>query len=187
MNTNMVCGNIVKSTGCPCGRPTIEFTNNCGYHAVAKKSRKTRTPRVLEECTICYNDMLHNQPKQACGHRFHDRCIARWLKTGHNTCPLCRTVLKDDAFTDNDTDTDHDNDPTYIPYIPRAFAHYSAPIDRTSRSPGSAIHNPILIDMTPNEMQQYIPTTPNNNQPTYIPSSPVFHIPSARQIVFESP
>ena len=53
--------------------------------------------------------MLHSQPRQTCGHRFHDRCIVRWFQTGHNTCPLCRSVLSEDTLSD------HEHDPTYTP------------------------------------------------------------------------
>ena len=56
--------------------------------------------------------MLHSQPRQTCGHRFHDRCIVRWFQTGHHTCPLCRSVLSEDTLSDNE------HDPTYTPATP---------------------------------------------------------------------
>ena len=56
--------------------------------------------------------MLHSQPRQTCGHRFHDRCIVRWFQTGHHTCPLCRSVLSEDTLSDNE------HDPTYTPDTP---------------------------------------------------------------------
>ena len=172
------CKNIVKSTGLPCCRLVINFTPHCGYHA-PKKQRVRRAPRMLEECAICYNAMMHSQPRQACGHRFHDRCISRWLKTGRNTCPLCRTVLDEDAISD------HDDDPSYMP--PVAVVHGGA-----RGSLGSTANNPIVIDTNSEGVQVspvpiYTPTTPSINHPRYIPSSPQFHFPVARQLVFESP
>jgi hypothetical protein len=58
--------------------------------------------------------MLHSQPRQTCGHRFHDRCIVRWFQTGHHTCPLCRSVLSEDTLSDIE------HDPTYTPDTPPA-------------------------------------------------------------------
>ena len=190
-----LCADIVKYTGLPCCRPVIDFTKHCGYHAVNKKTRTRRVPRMLEECAICYTNMLHTQPRQACGHRFHDRCIVRWLNTGRNTCPLCRMVL-DDEIT-----SDHEDDPTYMPHV-RGYQEVHGGSQsvvenvenvHTVGSPGSALHNPILIDFTPNRaadihsIPEYTPTTPNINHPTYTPVSPLFHFPVARRLVFETP
>jgi hypothetical protein len=107
-----VCSSFVKSTGRPCCRPVIDFSSHCGYHVPNKKQRTFRQPKPLEECAICYTNMLHSQPRQTCGHRFHDRCIVRWFQTGHNTCPLCRSVLSEDTLSDNE------HDPTYTPSTP---------------------------------------------------------------------
>ena len=104
-----LCSSFVKSTGRPCCRPVIDFSSHCGYHVPNKKQRTLRQPKPLEECAICYTNMLHSQPRQTCGHRFHDRCIVRWFQTGHNTCPLCRSVLSEDTLSD------HEHDPTYTP------------------------------------------------------------------------
>ena len=107
-----VCSSFVKSTGRPCCRPVIDFSSHCGYHVPNKKQRTFRQPKPLEECAICYTNMLHSQPRQTCGHRFHDRCIVRWFQTGHHTCPLCRSVLSEDTLSDNE------HDPTYTPDTP---------------------------------------------------------------------
>src|SRR6056300_1331717 len=107
-----VCSSFVKSTGRPCCRPVIDFSSHCGYHVPNKKQRTFRQPKPSEECAICYTNMLHSQPRQKCGHRFHDRCIVRWFQTGHHTCPLCRSVLSEDTLSDNE------HDPTYTPSTP---------------------------------------------------------------------
>lgn len=31
----------------------------------------------------------------SCGHAYHIKCIADWLNTGANTCPICRKVATD--------------------------------------------------------------------------------------------
>ena len=195
-----VCSEIVKSTGLPCCRPVINFSSHCGYHASAKKPRQKHTPRMLEECAICYTNMLHTQPRQACGHRFHDRCIVRWFKTGHNTCPLCRAVLNDEPLSD------YEDDPTYFPMTlapmapapmapPSSVPVAPAPVAHVPMTPvplapapmtGSRL-NPIIIEddiLAP----LYTPTTPDNFQPRYIPVSPLFHPysqPVARTLVFD--
>lgn len=69
--------------------------------------------------------MLHSQPRQTCGHRFHDRCIVRWFQTGHNTCPLCRAILSEDTLSD------HEHDPTYTP---------STPVHEVAAGAAGAVH-----------------------------------------------
>ena len=170
-----LCADIVKSTGLPCCRPVIDFTEHCGYHAVNKKTRTRRSPRMLEECAICYTNMLHTQPRQACGHRFHDRCIVRWFQTGHNTCPLCRMVLDEEPLSD------HEEDPTYIP-TPPSFMNvdYLHTVESVVDNSGTR-DNPIVIgDQT---TPIYTPTTPDHFQPRYTPVSPQFHVPQQLPIV----
>ena len=126
-----VCSSFVKSTGRPCCRHVIDFSSHCGYHVPNKKQRTFRQPKPLEECAICYTNMLHSQPRQTCGHRFHDRCIVRWFQTGHHTCPLCRSVLSEDTLSDNE------HDPTYTPDTP---VHYVA-AGAVQGSARGAVHN----------------------------------------------
>ena len=164
-----ICEQIVKSTGMPCCRPVIRFSQHCGYHSTIKKTRRRRTctPRMLEECSICYTNMLHTQPRQACGHRFHDRCIVKWFKTGHNTCPLCRTVLHEEL-----SDQEDETDATYAP-----------PIYVLDSLHGSIPENPIIIEDEDEDEEEdasnhrYTPTTSNNYQQMYIASSPQFSLP----------
>lgn len=94
--------------------------------------------------------MLHSQPRQTCGHRFHDRCIVRWFQTGHNTCPLCRSVLSEDTLSD------HEHDPTYTPVHEAAGAVHEAAgaaggvqgvaAGAVQGEEGSSLHNPLLIE-----------------------------------------
>ena len=112
--------------------------------------------------------MLHTQPRQTCGHRFHDRCIVKWFKTGHNTCPLCRTVLHEEL-----SDQEDETDATYIP-----------PIYVLESLHGSIPENPIIIEDEDEDEDEetasnhrYTPTTSNNYQQMYIASSPQFSLP----------
>jgi hypothetical protein len=47
-----------------------------------------------QECSICMEEFDSTQVirRTRCGHVFHSKCLAGWLKAGH-TCPLCRTDL----------------------------------------------------------------------------------------------
>ena len=45
-----------------------------------------------EECTICLEQTRQMQCETICGHRFHIKCIKKWL-SNHSTCPICRHVL----------------------------------------------------------------------------------------------
>jgi hypothetical protein len=48
-----------------------------------------------EKCCVCLAGMREEQDLRdlpRCGHRFHDKCIGKWLKAGHPTCPVCRAL-----------------------------------------------------------------------------------------------
>lgn len=47
-----------------------------------------------DKCCVCLAGMREDQALRAlprCGHRFHDKCIGKWLKA-HPTCPVCRAT-----------------------------------------------------------------------------------------------
>ena len=46
----------------------------------------------VEECAICFNDVIVGVPMPCLSHTFHMKCIRRWLNRG-NSCPLCRFQL----------------------------------------------------------------------------------------------
>ena len=181
-----VCSSFVKSTGRPCCRPVIDFSSHCGYHVPNKKQRTFRQPKPLEECAICYTNMLHSQPRQTCGHRFHDRCIVRWFQTGHHTCPLCRSVLSEDTLSDNE------HDPTYTPDTPphnvaagavQGSAHgavHNVAAGAVQGEEGSSLHNPILIE--DDDVHEDVLGV------NFVPDTPPLHqqrLPTPRRIVFE--
>ena len=42
------------------------------------------------ECPICFDELDEGAvPTLSCGHRFHQRCLQRWLRSSAS-CPLCR-------------------------------------------------------------------------------------------------
>ena len=47
-----------------------------------------------QSCAICLENLDWDTRKQslACGHRFHTRCIHRWL-SDKKTCPCCRAAV----------------------------------------------------------------------------------------------
>ena len=182
-----VCSSFVKSTGRPCCRHVIDFSSHCGYHVPNKKQRTFRQPKPLEECAICYTNMLHSQPRQTCGHRFHDRCIVRWFQTGHHTCPLCRSVLSEDTLSDNE------HDPTYTPDTPvhnvaagavQGSAHGAVQgavaAGGVQGEEGSSLHNPILIE--DDDVHEDVLGV------NFVPDTPPLHqqrLPTPRRIVFD--
>jgi hypothetical protein len=49
-------------------------------------------------CAVCYEDIVVTKTGRAemsCGHAYHIKCIADWMNTGANTCPMCRKVASD--------------------------------------------------------------------------------------------
>jgi hypothetical protein len=69
------------------------------------------TPEI--ECCVCYEPIqTTNVSTTPCGHTFCFQCILRCLDV-NNTCPYCRTVLreeKDIISTDDDDDDDYDDE-----------------------------------------------------------------------------
>jgi hypothetical protein len=51
------------------------------------------------ECAICHDPMTKDEAitRLGCGHRFHTECIQRSLRSGHASCPLCRTIIPNNA------------------------------------------------------------------------------------------
>ena len=47
-----------------------------------------------QECSVCLENLNENVCKlPACNHRFHRKCIAKWL-VDKDTCPMCRTIVQ---------------------------------------------------------------------------------------------
>jgi hypothetical protein len=52
------------------------------------------------ECAICHEPMAKNEAitKLGCTHRFHSGCLESSMRAGHANCPLCRTVIPNNAY-----------------------------------------------------------------------------------------
>ena len=55
---------------------------------------KEDTDGQKEQCVICMEDIKQGTTLKVlnCGHKFHSRCIDRWLKR-KATCPVCNAPL----------------------------------------------------------------------------------------------
>lgn len=53
------------------------------------------------ECAICHDPMINYgaTTKLGCTHRFHTECLDHSLRSGHASCPLCRTVIPNNPYT----------------------------------------------------------------------------------------
>jgi len=51
------------------------------------------TSNCAERCLICLDDYLPEDDVRlmSCRHAFHKDCVDKWLQTGKNNCPACRT------------------------------------------------------------------------------------------------
>lgn len=82
-----LCSGKTKS-GARCRRKGLYTEDNmlfCWTHV-----RKTE-----DTCAICMNP-LFDVEMLCCGHMFHKRCIARWIKY-KSTCPICRCIVYDES------------------------------------------------------------------------------------------
>jgi hypothetical protein len=52
------------------------------------------------ECAICHDPMTKDEAitRLGCTHRFHTECIQRSLRSGHASCPLCRTFIPNNEY-----------------------------------------------------------------------------------------
>uniref|UniRef100_A0A6C0D3P0 RING-type domain-containing protein n=1 Tax=viral metagenome TaxID=1070528 RepID=A0A6C0D3P0_9ZZZZ len=52
------------------------------------------------ECAICHEPMAKNEAitKLGCTHRFHSGCLESSMRSGHASCPLCRTVIPNNVY-----------------------------------------------------------------------------------------
>lgn len=46
-------------------------------------------PSEVASCAVCMEDVEHGARALRCGHVFHARCVAMWLRRS-STCPVCR-------------------------------------------------------------------------------------------------
>ncbi|KAF7069964.1 hypothetical protein CFC21_075534 [Triticum aestivum] len=63
--------------------------------------------RSQSSCVIClaqYEGGERCSVLPGCGHVFHRGCVATWLHTTHNTCPLCRATIAAGAVAQKDND-----------------------------------------------------------------------------------
>lgn len=52
-------------------------------------------PLISLQCLICLDDYDPEDELRVltCKHTFHQGCVDRWLETGRNNCPACRTKV----------------------------------------------------------------------------------------------
>ncbi|CAE6440595.1 unnamed protein product [Rhizoctonia solani] len=57
------------------------------------------TENCIERCLICLDDYDNDEDLRImnCKHMFHKGCVDRWMETGRNNCPACRTKGVDTA------------------------------------------------------------------------------------------
>ena len=63
------------------------------YGALENSLKTIYVKKEDEECIIC-TENITKAKQLTCGHFFHLICISQWLEKGHNTCPVCRSIIK---------------------------------------------------------------------------------------------
>jgi SNF2 family DNA or RNA helicase len=65
---------------------------------------------LKDDCSICYDQLTNHTMVSCCQNIFCGNCIMKWLQMNHNTCPLCRHVIKpiDLSFIKNENDNEDD-------------------------------------------------------------------------------
>lgn len=72
--------------------------------SIIKNLQRTKFSKAFfsgeEECIICWNQYNEqdNVTKLQCNdkHFFHTSCIESWIKSGNNSCPMCREPINRD-------------------------------------------------------------------------------------------
>lgn len=96
-------------------------------------------------CPVCMEDVVLNDEvvELPCKHWFHEECAKSWLKE-HNTCPICRKPISEDAPRDHNDRGDPTGTPRGQsssnnpqsgpppPYAPPAFTFFNSGPRRTS-------------------------------------------------------
>ena len=71
-----------------------QYENVNEYYCTLENSLKTiYIQDEEEECIICTERIIKAR-QLSCNHFFHLICLSQWLEKGHNTCPICRSVIK---------------------------------------------------------------------------------------------
>jgi hypothetical protein len=71
-----------------------QYENVNDYYCTLENSLKTiYIKNEDEECIICAEKIIKAR-QLSCNHFFHLICLSQWLEKGHNTCPICRSVIK---------------------------------------------------------------------------------------------
>jgi hypothetical protein len=83
----------------------VKNGNNCKKHGLYKTSIDNNcfciyhVPKLEDKCVICLN-YLYDVSILDCEHKFHTRCIQKWMKL-NNTCPICRSQICTDIHSRN--------------------------------------------------------------------------------------
>jgi len=88
------------------------WINRLKCHIAKKGTVKPINEKAVgSDCSICFETItdkdILSQCIKTCKNYFHQDCIKRWLETGHDTCPLCRsdwieptrTITPEEAFS----------------------------------------------------------------------------------------
>lgn len=69
-------------------------------------SNEIKKVKSIPQCAICLNIISYKKLKKlSCNHKFHWRCIDRWIKI-NSSCPVCRELTcekcKEHMFREED-------------------------------------------------------------------------------------
>ena len=73
----------------------------------------------IKQCCCCLENINKvDNTVTKCNHSIHTSCLIKWIRTGKNTCPLCR-----DALTDNETNSlSYDINSITTQYLAREYS-----------------------------------------------------------------
>ena len=91
----------IDEMGIPkCNSPSIKqnrvfasfLSGSVTRNTVVRTYDETTVSNIKKEnpmCSICLTDITLNEKKLSCKHKYHERCINKWLEK-KSTCPICR-------------------------------------------------------------------------------------------------
>lgn len=76
---------------------SISFCRKCqlSKSVYYKQENNKEIIFIEDDCNICLERLGYSYSILDCDHKYHKKCINKWLFQNKNSCPSCRQLIKD--------------------------------------------------------------------------------------------